>query len=158
MTGLVALRPAPAWAIPALIEAMSSADRTELIALSQGKPVDAIQLALSKSVYSFCWMTSKGDPTAIGGVNAGDNLTDCPIFGWMVASTPRLYQLKKSFLQMSQAELQSVQATFAQRRLVTAVDERWRKSIKVLKWLGFHETGDEINVGTRVATVLEIEP
>jgi len=147
---LTALHPAPPELIPALIAAMSSADRTELIALSQGATTATIQLALDRSSYSFCW-TLAGQPAAIGGVVAGD-----PNFIWMIASTPRLEHSKKSFLQLSRAELRQVLALYP--HIVSAVDNRWRKSIRWLKWLGFRDTGKEVKLGGRGAAVLEIGP
>jgi hypothetical protein len=158
MTSLISLRPAPVDVIPALVEGMSSADRTEMVALSQGDPCEAIRLALSKSNYSFCWMTDEGRPAAIGGLNFGEDSSAYPVFIWMVASTPRLERSKKAFLEVSRDELRSAQAAADHRKIVSAVDERWRKSIRWLKWLGFKETGSHVTIKARVATILEIGP
>lgn len=147
MTALISLHPAPVEMLPGLVEAMSSADRTELAVLSKGAPVEILEEALSHAIFSWCW-TLDGEPAAIGGLGSSG-------FIWMVASTPRLEHSKKSFLRLSQDEMQSVRLAAQGHNIISAVDQRWRKSIRWLKWLGFCETGQVTYYGARTATVLE---
>ncbi len=152
---LTIIHPAPVELIPALIEAMSSADQTELATLAGGDPDGAIYAAVERSSYSFCCMMGES-PAAIGGlIHHSDG---SPSHAWMVASTPRLEREKKSFLKISREELGEIKRHSDAHKIITVVDQRWRKSIRWLKWLGFEDTGLEVKVGHRVATVLEIWP
>ena len=130
---LTAIHPAPVELIPALIEGLSSADRTELFTLAQGDPSGALYVALERSSYSFCYMLGES-PAAIGGLIHQEYGKPSQV--WMIASTPRLEHAKKSFLMMSRKELREIQRHSDAHKIITAVDCRWRKSIRWLKWLG----------------------
>jgi hypothetical protein len=143
--------PAPEWVIEPLIEAMSGADRTELALLAKATLREAPEIlksAVDAAAYSFCH-TVDGVPVVLGGVREGS-----PSVVWMVASTPRLEQVKKAFLRESKNELAAMRLLSPQ-GMQAHVDRRWRKSVRWLKWLGFHEVGSFEYKG-RQGVVLEL--
>lgn len=133
--------------ITSLIPIMNRTDLSELNVLSKGKPVEAIQDALSKSIYSFCGSINS-QPVALGGIVNSE-----PPIIWMIAASEILSRHKKSFLKASFNELARMQIQWP--LLVTHVDTRYRKSLKWLNWLGF-KTSEQIVIFQRPANVMEI--
>ncbi len=141
------IHPATLDHVSSLVPSMNRTDLSELNILSRGKPVEAIQEALTKSVYSFCGLIDS-KPVALGGIVMAD-----PPIVWMIADSETLSHNKKSFLKESFNEVARMQSQWP--LLATHVDTRWRKSLKWLNWLGFELAG-EIMVFHRPANVMEI--
>ncbi len=144
---ITVIHPATSDHVISLIPKMNGTDLSELNILSKGKPVEAIQTALAKSVYSFCGLIDS-NPVALGGVVISE-----PPIVWMIADSETLSRHKKSFLKESFNEVARMQAQWP--LLVTHVDNRWRKSHKWLNWLGF-EISKSIMLFHRPAYVMEI--
>jgi hypothetical protein len=147
--------PAPEWVISPLIEVMSGADRTELFTLAQGAHLDILRQAIDSSIYSFSH-TVDGTPVVLGGVRLNLASQGSPNIVWMVASTLWLERVKKAFLRESRNELAAMRL-LSPLGMQAHVDQRWRKSIRWLKWLGFTEVGSFEYKG-RNGLVLELGP
>lgn len=145
------LHPAPLWLIEPLYEALSSADRSELGVLSSGDPLGSLRAILDNADYSFAYLVDE-KPVVMGGLVLGDSPTV-----WMIASTPRLEQVKKAFLHYSKVELKAMRALAGDRPVRSYVDRRWRKSLRWMGWLGFEEVG-EVEWQARIGKILELRP
>jgi hypothetical protein len=136
--------------LPPMVEALSSADRSELYLLSQGAPLETLKAAVTQSVYTF-YYTMDEEPFVLGGIQ---KTSKWPFAVWMVAATPTVARHKKTFLRNTRKEVE-IMKNIAQRPLRAHVDERWRKSILWLEWAGFTKV-DTFSVRGRTGVVLEL--
>lgn len=111
---------------------MDRFDYDELYDLSVGHPKFVISGAIYRSVHSYVY-TFDDEPVMMGGVQT-DGLV------WGLSATRLLEQHKREFLRYSLYE-RDVFKTKTARPLRALVDERWTKSVRWLKWLGFEEAG-----------------
>ncbi len=127
--------PALETQVDPLFESMNYTDRSEMSALSGGRSVAMLKAIVAQSAYSWCALIDSR-PVAMGGIIASST----GYAGWMVADSDTLYRYRKSFLRASREETARMRA-FAP-GFVTHVDQRWRKSLKWLQWLGFQPVGE----------------
>ena len=129
--------------IDGLLLTMGNAERSELALLSDGRPKEALVAVIRASVYAFGY-TVDGEPAAMGGVREDG-------VAWGVASEPLVERVKGTYVRQSLKEVQAMQRRVGGRALVTGVDQRWRKSIRLLEWFGFERHG---TVGFRGRTLI----
>jgi len=123
--------------IEPLLAQMSEARRKEMVSLSEqlnASPADMLCSSLDNSSETFTYFAD-GDPIAMGGVAK----TPVGGFCWMIASTERVEQHKKYFLQESHSRIDHWSEVYGDLFVDVAVEEV--KSIRWLEWLGFHRTG-----------------
>jgi hypothetical protein len=143
------VHPAEPGDVQAMLERLSTADRTELSMLSSGRPAERLEAALARSSYSFEYRLM-GEPVAMGGLVQNDG--GVPL-AWMVAATPTLCHHVKSMLISGRAEV----AALVERsggRFQAIVDRRWGRSLTMLRWLGFAPAG-QITILERPTLVME---
>lgn len=123
----------------AVIEQMSLRDRMELLSLTDGNPQKLLRETLAGSTYSFAGVEASGAVIVVGGAINGRV--------WMIASEAGLERHKRQFLRQSKAEVAEMLKLWPVLR--TRVDERWIKSLRWLRWLGFRECGTGEFAGRR---------
>jgi hypothetical protein len=141
----IGLHPAPVSLIALLVEAMNEEDRAELDALANGDVVAVIERTIEASSYSFAYIVAEG-PVAMGGINGNR--------AWMVAAADRLEKHKKDFLRYARIEIEAMKLVNPP-PIRTLVDKRWRKSLRLLGWLGFKQVG-EVVYNEREGIALEL--
>jgi len=140
--------PASAAALAELLSALADDDLAELACLSQGNPIRALLRVLDRSTYSFCARDDRNHVVFVGGV-----MLDDPPYLWMMAAAGAVARDKKGFLRTTRAELGEILSRWP--TLQCAVDDRWVKSLRWLKWLGFVKVGDREAFG-RHGSLMEI--
>lgn len=132
------VQPIPFRAIGNLLCRMSADDLSELTLLAHGAPTRHIEAAAMNSVASFAACAPQG-VVAVGGMTSTG-------YAWMIASAD-LGQHKKALLRESRVQLAKWLELFPVVR--TRVDERYVKSLRWLKWLGFEPVGEGEFMGRR---------
>jgi len=130
--------------IDAFVMDMKPDDLEEMHRLSGSWAEDALRDVTERSVHTFAGLMD-GIPLFLGGVVPLDDVSIGR--AWMLGN-PGIEKAKKFYLRETRLQVRNMLLLFA--KIVVYVDDRYTRSLRWLRWLGFTQVQTYLMDGRRV--------